>query len=192
MFNMPITFGVERSISLPPAFILAHHHYAIRNDVDIDFGLGDFGNLGGIFTRIFSKMLLLGYRNLPYLGVAFEHDGFAYDILGHKEPVILETNQNGVAIALALYTDETSLFLADFHYGAFHFAGVGRIGGEVVFQLLYVDRAAFGDGLAVLYARLGGGDVTLGHRCGRKTAEGNQGECYSLHNHLFLSVYMQT
>src|SRR3546814_2646609 len=79
MFNMPITFGVERSTSLPPAFMLMHYHYAVGNDIDVDFRLGDFGDFFAVFACIFSKMLLLRYRNLPYLGLTFEYNGFAYD-----------------------------------------------------------------------------------------------------------------
>src|SRR3546814_13958994 len=127
MFNMPITFGVERSTSLPPAFMLMHYHYAVGNDIDVDFRLGDFGDFFAVFACIFSKMLLLRYRNLPYLGLTFEYNGFDYDILGHEKAVIGEPYQNGVAFALTLKADETSFLLAYFHYLPFHFAGVGRI-----------------------------------------------------------------
>src|SRR5690606_9804451 len=100
MFNMPITFGVERSISLPPAFILPHYHYAIRDDVDIDFGFGDFGNFFGIFARILRKVPLLGYRNLLQFGLAFKYDRFPDDIRGHEKTVVFEPHQNRVAPAL--------------------------------------------------------------------------------------------
>src|SRR5690606_38063003 len=98
---MPITLGMERSINLPPTFILSNHHYAVGNDVDVYLGLCYFGDFFGIFTCIFSKVLLLGHRNLPYLGLTFKHDRFAHDILWHEKPVILEPDQNGVAFAFA-------------------------------------------------------------------------------------------
>src|SRR3546814_19861079 len=151
MFNMPITFGVERSTILPPAFMLMHYHYAVGNDIDFDFRLGDFGDFFAVFACIFSKMLLLRYRNLPYLGLTFEYNGFAYAILGHEKAVIGEPYQNGVAFALPLNADETSFLFEYFHYLPFHFDGVGRLGAQLTCQFLYVDGTVFVDVFSVVF-----------------------------------------
>src|SRR5690606_16275916 len=131
MFNMPITFGVERSISLPPAFILTYHDYTFGNDIDVYPGLGDFGDFFGIFPCIRCKVLLLGHRYFPYAGLTLKHNRFAYDILGHKKAIVLEPHQDRVALALAQDTDETAFLLADFHHFARYLSRVGSVSGEL-------------------------------------------------------------
>src|SRR5690606_650969 len=170
MFSMPITFGAERSISLPPAFMLTNYHYAVGDDVDVDSRGGYLGNFFGIFTRVLRKVSLLDYRYLLYLGLAIKHDRFPNDILGHEKPVILEPYQNWGALPLTPKTYETSFLFTYLHDLTFHLAGVDRIGDQIGFQLSHGDSAVDGDGFAVLYAGLGRGDfILLGRRCCEET-----------------------
>src|SRR5690606_31393236 len=110
------------------------------------------GNFLCTFAGIFRIMFQPGHGSFLDTGLSFHYDGFSYDILWHKELVVLEAYQDRFFITVPFQMDKTTFFLADPDYFTLDLAGVSRIRTKTAGKFGHADRIVLCDFFTVFYS----------------------------------------